>query len=455
MITSDKFKNKTYLVLGLSRTGIGAIKSLAKSGANVFGWDDNLEKIENAKEQSDGLATFTHPKELNWQEIEAVILSPGIPTKGEKKHHVVALAEALGKTLLSDIDLLYLANPEAKYIAITGTNGKSTTTALIAHILSTNGKNVHVGGNIGRSVLEFDVVDSNGFYVIETSSFQLEILKYAKFDVAVFLNISPDHLDRHLNFENYFAAKAKIFEHLKPNGISIVNVDVEGLNIISVGLLNNTSFSITNPNADINFIENSLNDLQKGFSQKLDGIANLPGEHNKENILAAYATCKNFGVEPKKITKAIRSFPGLDHRIKTILKRDEISFIDDSKATNGQSAEKALKCFQNIHWIVGGKAKTDGLNSINKSAFSNVKIAYLIGSTENEFAKFMENNNIEYKRCGNINKALEFMKNDLVSGDNVLLSPACASFDQFKDFEHRGRAFQKLVKEHFNSNETE
>lgn len=454
MIISSKFKDKTYLVLGLGKTGIGAIKSLAKSGAEVFGWDDNPKQIEIAKGETDGLATFTHPKELNWQEIDAIVLSPGIPTSGENKHHVVSLAEALEKPMLSDIDLLYIANPHAKIIAITGTNGKSTTTALIGHILKTKYNNVFVGGNIGKSVLEFDEGDKNSIYVIEMSSFQLEISKYIKFDVSIFLNITPDHIDRHGSFENYFAAKAKIFELLKPEGLGIINIDFPELEILRASLINSIAFSTSDPNADTSFIDNNLNDLQKGFSEEIEDLTNLPGEHNKENILAAYSACEYLGIEPKQIIKAIKSFPGLDHRIKTIYKMGEVLFIDDSKATNAQSTENALKCFERIHWIVGGIAKEGGLDSINKEILFNVKTAYLIGSAENDFAKFMEANNIDYKRCGNLNRALEMVKNNLNEHDVVLLSPACASFDQFKNFEHRGQVFQKLVIEHFGQNET-
>jgi len=449
MIISDKFKDKTYLVLGLGKTGIGAVRSLSKSGAKVFGWDDAPEKVEHGKQESEGLASFVHPKDLNWSEIDAVVLSPGIPTMGEKKHHVVALAEALNKEMITDIDLLYIAHPHAKYICITGTNGKSTTTALIGHILKKHGLNAQIGGNIGTSVLALEPATEDSIYVIEASSFQLEILKYAKFDVTIFLNITPDHLDRHLTFENYFAAKAKVFEHQKPDGISIINIDIPELQIVQASLLNCISFSTTNDNADCSFVGKELHDLHKGFSANLSNLQNLPGEHNKENLLAAYCTCKHYGIQPKQIIEYIQSFEGLEHRMQTILAYDSVKFINDSKASNGVSTTQALKCFKNIHWIVGGLAKSDGLSTIPLELLPNVKTAYLIGSAEEDFAKFMEDAGVDFKKCGNLNNAILNIKENLTSGDNVLLSPACASFDQFKNFEHRGQVFSNLVKEHF------
>lgn len=453
MIISEKFKDKTYLVLGLGITGIGAVKALSKSGAKVYGWDDSPEKVSQGKQESEGLAIFTHPKELNWQEIDALILSPGIPTNGERKHPVVSLAEGLQKPIMTDIDLLYLAYPNAKYIGITGTNGKSTTTALVGHILKNHGYDAQVGGNIGKSVLEFTPADENTFYVIETSSYQLEILKDAKFDVCIFLNITPDHLDRHLNFENYFQAKAKIFEHQKRDGISIINIDIPELQLVRASLLNCISFSTSNSDADVSFIGSSLNDIQKGFSVDLSSLSNLPGEHNKENIQAAYCACKLYNISPKEIIESVRSFEGLPHRMQKIHECRDIQFINDSKASNSVSTEKALQCFKNIHWIVGGLPKSEGLANLSKDLLPNVKTAYLIGEAEDNFAKFMDAAGVKYKKCGNLNNAILNIKENATAGDNVLLSPACASFDQFKNFEHRGEVFCKLVKEHFQDND--
>lgn len=448
MITSAAFKDKTYLVFGLGRTGLAAIKSLGKSGARVFAWDDKQENIEKAKEVADGMVQFVHPKDLKWQEIDEIVLSPGIPFLPGKEHQVVALARALNKPIVSDIDLLYQACPEATYIGITGTNGKSTTTALIGHILKENKKDVQVGGNIGIPVMELEIKGSEGIYVLELSSFQLDITKTARMNIVAFINISPDHIDRHGSFENYLSAKMKIFANQSMEDVAIISHDYPETKIIHSTMGNTVSFSTVDREADICTEGNNLTDRVSGFSGSLGNLPYLPGVHNLENVAAAYAAATSYGIAPKDAVAAIKTFKGLKHRIQTVLEIDDLKFVNDSKATNANSVEKALRCFDKVYWIVGGLPKSDGITPLIPE-FKRIEHAYLIGQAQDEFAKVLIANDVKFDKCSTLDNALETIKKSGVKSGVVLFSPACASFDQFKDFEHRGDVYIKLVNEKF------
>jgi len=441
MIVSKKFQNRTYYVVGLGRTGIGAVNALLKSGASIFAWDDNAE---NRSYIAGSEAKLIEPSIVQWKNIDCVVLSPGIPTIGPKVHEVVRLAKENSVPITSDLDLLYEACPNATYVGITGTNGKSTTTALVGHILKECRKKVCVGGNIGLSVMELEELEEDGFYVIEASSYQLDITRNVRFNFAALLNITPDHLDRHLNMENYVAAKARIFSNQLVGDAAIISKDYEQTRVLIKKLKLPTVVSALTA-ADV-FIEKRI--IHDGPAQyDLNDMTYLPGKHNEENILAAYTICKKTGIKPEEIIAAIKTFKGLAHRIESVLEKDGLKFINDSKATNADAAQKALECFNEIYWIVGGVDKSDGIDSL-MPLMHKVKKAYLIGNAQERFADTLDQASCAYKKCGTLEAALLEIKKDTREGV-VLLSPACASFDQFKDFEDRGDIFKKLVLKHF------
>lgn len=429
MIVSDIFKDKSYYVFGLGRTGKAVTNSLMKSGALVTVWDNNPGNINIMSEK----CSKTPPNETDWANIDFLVLSPGVPIIGDNKNEVVTYAEDHGVEIISDFDLLYQACPDAQYVGITGTNGKSTTTALLGHVLKNSGIKAQIGGNIGIPVMELDMTDSSGIFVLEASSYQLDITKHLKFNIAAIINITPDHLDRHLTFENYLNAKKRIFSGAKHTISSIDYPELENCS--------NIKFS-KSKDADYSLLNGILKDDNTSFD--FQDLKFLPGEHNAENILTAFIICKKLGVSTEIIEKHIKAFQGLPHRMELVLEKDGIKFINDSKATNADAAEKALKCFENIYWIVGGKSKVDGITPL-VPLMHKVKRAYLIGESQDAFATIFESANCSYQKVGTIENALKQIKDDNITSGVVLLSPACASFDQFKDFEARGNAFKKLV----------
>ncbi len=435
MITSKNFQNKTYYVFGLSRTGKGAVKCLHASGAKVYAWDDNLENVESIHGSH---AECIAPEKMDWSKVDYLVLSPGVPIIGENANQVVKFAKETSIEIISDLDLLYQACPDAKYIGITGTNGKSTTTALVGHILKNCGYKVCVGGNIGNSVLELEQLGGDGVYVIEASSFQLDISSHIRFNIAAVINITPDHLDRHLTMENYVAAKERILRNQTDDDIAIISKDYiipfKGKNLVSMSC---------KTEANVACKDRIITDSNKTFD--LTDMKFLPGKHNEENIVAAYTICTKFGAKPEDVIKHLKTFAGLEHRIEFVLEKNGLKFINDSKATNADAAEKALRCFDNIYWILGGVAKTDGIDSL-VPLFKKVKKAYLIGKAQDRFANTLSAANCNFEKVGTIEGALDKIRSENISSGVVLLSPACASYDQFKDFEHRGNAFKDWVK---------
>ncbi|MFI4983943.1 MAG: UDP-N-acetylmuramoyl-L-alanine--D-glutamate ligase [Rickettsiales bacterium] len=420
MIKSTIFLNKNYYVYGLGRTGLGAIKALTASGAHVYAWDDSSPK---------GLTDcqLLSPEEMNWDMDFQIVLSPGIPLS----HRIVTLANKHGKEVIADIDLLYLANPNSKFLGITGTNGKSTTTALIGHILQTNNIDADVGGNIGISVL--DLNPNKEWYVLELSSYQLELIKYAKMDIAIMLNITPDHLERHGTMQNYISAKQRIFSN---NTLAIVSQDSEPTRSIKADIKISGQTK-----ADISCINAILHDQ---VDYDLNGKKILAGSHNDENIAASYAATMQIIKDPLKVIAAICSFKGLKHRMQLVTQRNGVKFVNDSKATNADAAEKALKTYDNIYWILGGQAKSDGIDSL-VPYFYKVNKAFLIGAASDSFAKVLASNNCPYEIVGTLENAIKSINSLGLTSGVVLLSPACASWDQFRDFEHRGDLFCELV----------
>lgn len=445
MITCSQLYKKKVYIIGLGRTGLGAVASLLASDAFVYAWDDKEANIDSYISKYPGLV-FRSPQEMDWSTMDFVLLSPGIPSLPGKEHHAVKLARSYNVPIISDIDVLYLACPKAKYIGITGTNGKSTTTALIGHILNVCKIKNQVGGNIGISVLELDPLE-DGVYVLETSSFQLDLLNYAKFNIALLLNITPDHLDRHGTMDNYIDAKLKIFRNQAEVDKAIISKDYQ----ITQDIIEKVNNVITISNVDKaevymqdRVLFDNLNNLKFDFND----YKFLPGKHNEENIAASYAAATSLGLDAKQVVDAIKQFKGLSHRIELVLEKDNIKFINDSKATNAEAAEKALNCFDNIFWIIGGVPKEGGIKSL-APLLPKIQHTFLIGQSQDEFAEFLKSKGSSFTKSGTLENALEEIKRLHLRKGVVLFSPACASFDQFKDYEHRGNEFKRLVLKHF------
>ncbi|PZP86830.1 MAG: UDP-N-acetylmuramoyl-L-alanine--D-glutamate ligase [Azospirillum brasilense] len=433
---------KIYAVVGMGKTGRATAAALRESGASVVTWDDKNHE-----------AGAPHFSDWDWATLDAIVMSPGIAWYYPAMHPIAALAQQHGLPLIGDIELLYLAQPKAKYIAITGTNGKSTTTTLIAHILAQCGVPSAVGGNLGTPVLDLPELGEGGTYVLELSSYQLDLLHSTRFNVAVWLNISPDHLDHHGSMERYVAAKQHIFDRQKKADVAVLGVDdatseqvakemraakqqcvipistrsklASGIEVRD-GILTNR-FALTEPTGD------------------LRSIKALQGEHNWQNAAAAYAACFAHGLAHDAIMQAMQSYPGLKHRMQWLGEIAGVTFVNDSKATNADAAEKALRTYDNIYWIAGGVAKEGGIEPL-RAYFPKICRTYLIGEAAPTFAQTL--NGQDVVQAGTLAEAFARAVADAPAGSAIVLSPACASFDQFANFEVRGDAFIALVDAH-------
>ena len=458
MIPVRGYKNCSVGVLGLSRTGIATAQALLLGGASPLSWDDNSSKREAASKA--GVEIFDLNEEVNLDKIVVLIVSPGIPHLYPKPHPIVAKALKKGIVIDNDISLFFRSfATEAwseyeivpKVVCVTGSNGKSTTTALLTHLLSENKFPVESGGNIGQAVLSLQPGVEREIKVLEISSYQAELARTLQPDLAIFLNFSVDHFDRHAGRGGYFSAKSRLFTMGSPQKC-IVGVDeIEGMFLANV-----MREELQSADPVISFsVESILKGdswnifVHKGFlsewrngrqvaSIDLRTKANLPGKHNHQNICAAYACCRALGLSPRKIEKALESFKGLRHRAQILGKKQGILFVNDSKATNCVSASKSLNSFKNIRWIVGGEAKEPGIEALMPIT-KEVKGIYLIGSSEESFS--IKLGETEHKRCQSLKKAIKVAFQDSSPGDTILLAPACASFDQFKSFEERGEKF--------------
>lgn len=397
-----------YAVFGLGKSGLASVEYLGEKLA--YCWDDN---------STHSSPKFIHPDQWDWEKIDALILAPGIPLTHPAPHYIVVAAHANNTPVICDVEILWQDNQQAKFIGITGTNGKSTTTALLAHVLANNGLDVAVGGNLGQAAL---TLGKHDYYIIEMSSYQLDLIEKTRLNIAIWLNTTPDHLDRHGDMAGYIAAKYRIFKN--DNDVKIIGVDDEtGRNNLAQ---NNGAIPISR--------EDSLGEF-----------GNLPGKHNVQNIAAVFAACRALNIPDEKITSAILSFPGLEHRLEFVTKKNGIKFINDSKATNAESAACALEAFNNIHWLAGGVAKAGGITSL-EPLFPRIKKAYLFGQAASEFANTLEGKT-EYEVFDTLESATKAAMQSAANDEQstILLSPACASFDQFKNFEERGEQFKKIV----------
>jgi UDP-N-acetylmuramoylalanine--D-glutamate ligase len=454
MIKASVFKNKNIAVVGLGKTGLSACKALSAGGAHVVAWDD----FENGRDKLAKAAlknvSIVDPKEYDWSAIDALVLSAGIPLTHPMPHGVVPLAKEAGCPIICDVEILYRQCPDATYVGITGTNGKSTTTSLVGHIVKSAKIPCDVGGNLGTSATDFSARGEGEAYIIEMSSYQLDLIDQTHFNISVLLNITPDHLDRHGGMEGYIAAKSHIFDRQGEGDTAVIAIDDEHTREVYQQLVSKEKISNIAavsgkklPEKGIAVIDGEL--IVKGMEAEgyypLGELKYLPGEHNAQNIAASVGVCLAMGIHIDDIIDGIQSFTGLAHRMQYVGEHDGLTFINDSKATNADAAAKALGTFSNIYWIAGGVAKDGGIESL-APYFDNVTRAYLIGEAREAFARTLDDHHVPYTKMGTMEEAFSAAVQDAKNNEGVvLLSPACASFDQYPNFEIRGEAFCALV----------
>jgi UDP-N-acetylmuramoylalanine--D-glutamate ligase len=460
MIAITTFAGRNIAVFGLGGSGLASAQALKLGGANVICFDDDTAQIADAE------AAGLHTDDLrtaDWSNIAALVLAPGVPLTHPRPHWVVSKAREAEIEIIGDIELFARERaklaPGTPFIAVTGTNGKSTTTALIAHILKSAGLDVQMGGNIGVPILALEPFAQGGglgrVYVIEVSSYQTDLTPSLKPTVGVLLNVTEDHLDRHGTMENYAALKALVPASVEPNGTAVVAVDDRYTRLtaerISRAGKKVVRVSVTGPLRDGLYAEGTrIIGASSGGAfpiAQLAGIASLRGTHNAQNAAAAIAAAQALNVDAVAIQKALISFPGLAHRMEEVGRLGNVLYVNDSKATNADSAAKALASFDDIFWITGGKAKSGGITSLEEF-FPKIRKAYLIGEAGPDFAQTLEGR-VPHEVNEVLSAAVDAATRDAhASGLKepvVLLSPACASFDQYRNFEVRGKAFRDIV----------
>jgi UDP-N-acetylmuramoylalanine--D-glutamate ligase len=460
MIPITEFEGRDVAVFGLARTGLAAARALAAGGARVHAWDDS--EVTRAAAEAAGVAV-SDINNRDWRNFAALILSPGVPLTFPEPHRVVTLAHAVGVPILGDIELFARAVnalpavQRPKLIGITGTNGKSTTSALIAHILKEAGKDVRLGGNIGEAVLDLPPLHAGAFYVLELSSFQLDLTATLRLDVAVWLNTTPDHIDRHGDMEAYVDAKRHIFANQGAADWAVIGVDDGICAAICTELMRAAVQHVAPISAGqvlgrgVSAISGKIVDALNGRSEVIADLIEapaLPGRHNAQNAAAAYAAARALGIDRRIITGAFKTFPGLPHRLERVATIQGVRFINDSKATNADAAAQALAVYPRIYWIAGGVAKEGGIEPLS-NFFPRIARAYLIGQSAGDFSDTLRGK-AQVTMAGSLDAAVKLAFEDArASGEPhpvVLLSPACASYDQFRDYEERGEKFKAYVK---------
>jgi len=462
MIVASTFKGKTIAVFGLGRSGITAALSLQEGGAKVLAWDDNEGSRKAAKE---GGVSVKDLSKADWNSIDELVLSPGVPHDLPKPHWSALKAKDASVPIICDIEIfareVAARAPERRptVIAITGTNGKSTTTSLIGHILKEAGRDAQVGGNIGRGVLDLDDMHRGAFYVLELSSYQLERTYSLKANAAIFLNLTPDHIERHGDLAGYEKAKCRIFDNQTKEDAAIIGVDhPQGKSSCSKLLAKNNRrvLPISGRRSLGRGVCAVKGKLYSMMEKKCNMVADLSsalaldGEHNWQNAAAAFAALRAIGLSESVIGKGILSFSGLEHRLENIGRAGQVRYVNDSKATNAEAAAQALKAYDNIYWIAGGVAKEGGIDALAPH-FANISKAYLIGEAGPAFYKKLHTENVVAKVSGELRLAILCATRDALASKKpnpvILLSPACASFDQYKNFEIRGDAFRKYAQD--------
>lgn len=453
MIPILAYAGEVVGVLGLGRSGLATARALAAGGAQPLLWDDNEAARDRAEAAGFAVADLSRPREA--ASLAALIVSPGVPHLYPRPHAAVLAALAAGVPLDNDVGLFFhtMMAPDdeeglpTKFVAVTGSNGKSTTTALIHHCLKTAGRATQIGGNIGVGVLDLEPPQPGEVVVLELSSYQIDLARSLAPDVAVFLNLSPDHLDRHGGMGGYFAAKRRMFDQGVP-GRSVIGVDeVEGQYL--AGLVEEPILISARTRLrgawSVSMAKDHLTEWRGGRQMAaldLRPAGGLRGAHNHQNACAAYAALRALGLGPAQIEKGLVSFPGLAHRAERIGAARGVGFVNDSKATNADATQHALAAYDRIRWIVGGQPKAGGIEPL-RPLFGRIARAYLIGQAAPEFAATL--GDTPHQLCHTLEAAVAAAWADATPGDTILLSPACASQDQFRDFEARGDAFRALA----------
>lgn len=421
MIVSRAFAGKRYAVLGLARSGLATVGALVASGAHVTAWDERAE----ARAALHASVAIADPLAIDLAGFDGVVVSPGVPLN---RHPIAQKARDAGVPVIGDIELFAQARaglPAHKVVGITGTNGKSTTTALIHHIVKTAGLPTTMGGNIGLPILGQDPLTAGGVYVLELSSYQIDLTHSLDCDVAVLLNITPDHLDRYDGFEGYAASKERLFALQSSGHVAVIATEDDPSRAIA-SRVNHRLLRVVGADAG-----------DQG------GWPTLQGPHNAQNAAVAIAVARALGIGEDAIAAALGSYPGLPHRMERVATRNGVLFVNDSKATNPTSTAPALAAYPAIHWILGGRAKTNELDACAPH-FGHVRAAYTIGESAEMFADLLRAH-MPVSICGDLRTAVARAADAARPGEAVLLSPACASFDQFTDYEARGEAFRVAV----------
>jgi UDP-N-acetylmuramoylalanine--D-glutamate ligase len=456
------FAGRSVALFGLGGSGLSTARALVAGGARVSAWDDGAPGRANAQEHGIELVDLEH---ADWRGFDALILSPGVPLTHPSPHWTVERARAAGIEIIGDIELFCREReahaPGATFIAITGTNGKSTTTALIAHILRRAGKDVQLGGNIGTPILDLEPPSEERIHVIECSSFQIDLTPSLAPTIGILINLTPDHIDRHGTMDHYAAVKERLVAGAE---IALVGVDdayshaigarltaarCEGQRVIPVSAARVLDWGFYVENGKILYRESGHAPEEAETLGDLSAARALRGAHNAQNAAFAAGAVWHCGLCCEEIAGGLADYPGLPHRMEEVARRGRVLFINDSKATNADAAEKALLSFDDIFWIAGGKAKEGGIEPL-RPLFPRIRKAYLIGAAAQDFAATLEGA-VPYEQCETLDRALDRAAEDAALSDArepvVLLSPACASYDQFANFEARGDAFRRLVRE--------
>ncbi|MFD1328580.1 UDP-N-acetylmuramoyl-L-alanine--D-glutamate ligase [Mycoplana ramosa] len=449
MIPVTTLKDRNVALFGLGGSGLATAQALVAGGAKVVAWDDNPDSV--ARAETAGIAT-RDLRRIDWTAISAFVLSPGVPLTHPRPHWSVDLARAAGVEIIGDVELFVRERrahaPDCPFIAITGTNGKSTTTALIAHILRSSGRDTQLGGNIGTAVLTLDPPKNGRFFVVECSSYQIDLAPTINPTAGLLLNLTPDHLDRHGTMQHYADVKERLVAGSETAVIAVDDtyttliadrVERSGTKVIRV--------SRRQPLADGLYAEGAHIRIAHGGTSRaiadLSEIQTLRGSHNAQNAAAAIAACLTVGVSEDEIRAGLASFPGLKHRMQPVGRKGDVVFVNDSKATNAEAAAPALSSYDRIYWIAGGLPKEGGISSLS-GFFPKIAKAYLIGEAAAAFAATL-GEQVAYEISGTLERAVLHAaadaERDGAGPVAVLLSPACASFDQYKNFEVRGDAF--------------
>ncbi len=458
MIPVRGFEGKTVAVFGLARTGLTAARALSAGGAKVVLWDD--KPAARAAAAAEGFV-LTDLNTADWSGFDALLLSPGVPLTHPAPHWTVERAREAGVEIVGDMELFARtvnAAPEhkrPKIVAITGTNGKSTTTALVGHICAQAGRDVRIGGNIGVGVLDLEDMHGGAVYVLELSSYQLDLTSSLHADVTIIINISPDHLERHGDMDGYVAAKRRILMNQGKGDTAVIGVDDSWGQRICTEITAANRRTIVPISASkamgrgVYVLQGVLYDATGERAIEvadLNRARSLPGRHNWQNAAAAYAAAKGLGIPAEEAAEHLMSFPGLAHRMEPVARLGKVKFINDSKATNTDAARQALSSYPKVFWIAGGQPKMGGIDALT-DLFPRVAKAYLIGEAAPAFAQVLRGK-VSTVEAGTMDVAVAQAFADASATGHeavVLLSPACASFDQFADFEARGEAFRAAV----------